>query len=337
MRSSVIVVTYNHRQHIQRCLQALLPTLGPDDGVIVVDNASSDGTSGYVVTAFPTVQVIPNTNNRGFGAACNQGAQHSQSEFLVFLNPDTEACSGWLDALLETLCAMPGVGLTTPKILLRARPDTIDTFGHDVHISGLATCRGWGEPSHAHNTVEQVAAVSGACFAVRRDLFSRLGGFDERFFLYYEDDDLSLRARLAGFACVAVPTSRVLHDHKPGFSPDKLRYLERNRLWSTLKLYRWSTLLALLPVILGAEILGMGLALYSGPRHVIAKLNAWWDIAQWLSSLTDNRRRVERTVEDRALLKMHGPHLAFAQVATGPLARTAEVLTGAAFAKLAPH
>jgi GT2 family glycosyltransferase len=337
MRSSVIVVTYNHRQHVQQCMQTLLPTLGPDDEVVVVDNNSSDGTASFIAGAFPSVRLINNTDNRGFGAACNQAARESRSEFLVFLNPDTEVRAGWLNALLETLSATSRVGLATPKILLRNRPDTVDTFGHDVHISGLATCRGWGEPSHTRTTVEQVAAVSGACFAVRHDLFDRLGGFDERLFLYYEDDDLSLRARLAGFTCIAVSAAEVLHDHKPGFSPEKLRYLERNRLWTTLKLYRWSTLLALLPVILGAELLGTGLAIYLGPRHIVAKFRAWRDIVGWLPSLARERARVNHTLADRVVLRAHKPQLAFAQVATGRLADTAEALIGAAFTLFAPR
>jgi GT2 family glycosyltransferase len=336
-RSSVIVVTYNHRWHIEQCLRALLPTLGPEDQVTVVDNASSDGTAAYVARTFPTVELVANTDNRGFGAACNQAAQRAEGEYLAFLNPDAEPLAGWLDTLLGALESAPGAGLATPKLLLRRRPGVIDTFGHDVHISGIATCRGWGEPAAAHPSVEQVAAVSGACFVIRRDLFAQLGGFDERLFLYYEDDDLSLRARFAGYTCVAVPTAHVLHDHRPGFAPEKLRYLERNRLWTTLRLYRWPTLLGLVPVLLLAEMLGWGMAVVSGPRHIIAKLQACWDLARWLPCLPLARRQVQRVVSDRVVLQAHRPHLAFAQVASGPMAHRAERVTAAAFQLLAPR
>src|SRR5207244_686433 len=101
---------------------------------------------------------------------------------------------------------------------------------------------------------------SGACFVIPRALFERLGGFDEQLFLYYEDDDLSFRARLAGYTCVAVPAAEVLHDHAPGFSPEKLRYLERNRWWSLLKIYGAATILRLLPVLVLAEGIAWGMA-----------------------------------------------------------------------------
>lgn len=337
MRSSVIVVTYNHRRHIEACLRALLPTLSADDEVIVVDNASSDGTADSVATEFPSVRLMRRSDNPGFGAACNHAAQHATGEYLAFLNPDTEPLAGWLDALLGTLESVPRAGLATPKLLLRNRPELIDTFGHDVHISGIATCRGWGQPAASHPNIEEVAAISGACFVIRRAVFARLDGFDEHLFLYYEDDDLSLRARLAGYTCIAVPTARVLHDHQPGFAPSKLRYLERNRLWATLRLYRWPTLLALAPVLLGAEVLGWGMAVLSGPRHIVAKLRAYADLARWLPGLPLARRQVQRVVSDRAVLQAHRPHLPFDQVATGDLAHRAEWATSAAFKMLAPR
>src|SRR5919204_388230 len=108
--------------------------------------------------------------------------------------------------------------------------------------------------NHRHVVPRCLDAVRGACFAVPRPLFARLGGFDERLFLYFEDTDLSLRARLAGHRCLAVPGAVVVHDHRPGFSPAKLRYLERNRWWTLLKLYRVRTLLALAPVLGLSEV-----------------------------------------------------------------------------------
>jgi GT2 family glycosyltransferase len=337
MRSSVVVVTFNHRRDIEHCLRALLPTLSPRDEVIVVDNASTDGTADFVGREFQSVRLIRRRDNPGFGAACNHAADTSEAEYLVFLNPDTEPLPGWLDQLLHTLQSDRTIGLATPKLLLRAWPDHIDAFGHEVHISGIATCRGWGQPANSHMQLEQVAAVSGACFAIPRELFLSLGGFDDQLFLYYEDDDLSLRARLAGYSCVAVPNSHVEHDHTPGFPPNKLRYLERNRLWTTLKLYRGSTLLALVPVMVGAELLAWGMAIRSGPRHVLAKLHAWWDVLSWLPSLPRARKRIDRVVPDHHLLRAHTTRLAFGQVVQGPLAHRAERLAGTAFGLLSPR
>lgn len=332
MRASIVIVTYNHRRHIGCCLAALGPTLGADDEVLVVDNASTDGTA-EIVAHHAGVRLQRLARNVGFGAACNLGARLSRAETLVFLNPDTEPQPGWLDALLRALQSGPNMGLVTAKLLLASAPERIDAFGNDLHISGIPTCHGWGEPAGQHAALEEVAAVSGACFAVRRDLFTALGGFDERFFLYYEDDDLSLRARLAGWRCIGVPDAHVVHDHRPGVSPAKLRYLERNRWWSLLKLYQWPTLLALLPVLLGAELIAWGLACRSGPRHMAAKAQAWLDLVAWLPALPAARAaaRPHRRLTDAALLRLHGPRLPFAQVDPGALARLTEVLAHRAF------
>src|SRR5205823_13298491 len=135
------------------------------------------------------------------------------------------------------------------------------------------------------------------------------GGFDERLFLYYEDDDLSVRARLAGFSCIAVPDAVVLHDHTPGFSPQKLYYLERNRYWSLLKVYRWRTLVALIPVLIGGELLAWALAVRSGPRHVAAKARAWFDVFRWSPALGGARAQVRacRRVTAPRVMGLHGP------------------------------
>jgi len=172
----------------------------------------------------------------------------------------------------------------------------------------------------------EVSAISGACFAVRPALFHRLGGFDERLFLYFEDTDLSLRARLAGYSCLAAPGAVVLHDHRPGFSPAKLRRLERNRCWTLLKLLEWRTIAALAPVLAVAELLVWAMAVYNGPRYVVAKALAWVELCAWLPRLADARADARRTraVSDLHVLSRHSVRLPFAQVVDNPAARWAE-------------
>lgn len=272
--------------------------------------------------------------NLGFGGGCNLGARLSRGHILVFVNPDTEARPGWLDALLAGLEATPGAGLATAKLLLTSHPDRIDAFGNDLHISGIPTCHGWGEPASQHQQIEEVAAVSGACFAISRKLFDDLGRFDERLFLYYEDDDLSLRARLAGYSCIAIPNAVLLHDHSSGVSAAKLQYLERNRWFCLLKTYRWRTIAALMPALLLAEALVWLLALRSGPAHVAAKARAWGDLLRWGAYLGQRRSSVQRqrVLGDKDLLRLHGARLPVRQLARGSTAAVGEHMAAAAFA-----
>jgi GT2 family glycosyltransferase len=321
-----VVVTYNSALLVTRCLDSLFATIEPEDEVLVIDNASTDCTPLMIADSYAWVRLDRSEENLGFGGACNRAAARARGRYLVFLNPDTEPQPGWLAALLAPLDAAPETTLVTAKLLLPGQPYRVDTFGNAVHISGITTCRGWGSASHAYTRLEEVSAVSGACFAMTAALFQRLGGFDGRLFMYFEDTDLSLRARLAGCRCMAVPDAVVLHNHTPGFSPTKLRYLERNRWWSLLKVYRRRNLVALAPVLLVSECLAWSMAAHGGWRHVVAKTLAWVDIIRWLPHLAPARAAIQRTraVTDRELWRMHGTRLPFAQVTTGALGRLGE-------------
>jgi GT2 family glycosyltransferase len=329
VHTSIVIVTFNHREVISRCLDALQQTLGADSEVLVIDNASSDGTPDLIRECYPWVTLVRSDTNDGFGAACNRGAAQTLGEYLVFLNPDTEPQPGWLEPVVDALETLPRAGMATPKILLAQSPEHVDAFGNEVHISGLTTCRGWGQRSELFQHVEEVSAISGACFAIRKDLFHSVGGFDERYFLYYEDTDLSLRVRFAGYRCVAVPQAKVLHDHRPGFSPAKLRYLERNRWWTLLKLLDLRTMLALVPVLVMAEALAWGVALVSGPRHLVAKGHAWLELIASLPMLPRTRvaAREVRTTHDPDVLVLHVTRLRFGQVSTSGASRKAEAIT----------
>jgi GT2 family glycosyltransferase len=334
LRATVVVVTFNHRHVVPRCLDAVRATVGSEAEVVVVDNASTDGTADRVQAEYPWVRLVRSATNVGFGAAANLGAARARGPYLVFLNPDTEPQPRWLAALLAGLEAAPRAGLATAKLLLAGAPERLDAFGNEVHVSGITTCRGWSRPAGSFDRPDDVSAVSGACFAVPRALFARLGGFDERLFLYFEDTDLSLRARLAGHRCLAVPDALVLHDHRPGVSATKLRCLERNRWWTLLKVYRWPTLIALGPVLLAAEGVAWGMAARNGRSHLAAKALAWGDLARWLPALPAARASAQltRRVPDGKLLRRHTTRLRVSQVAGGALAQAAEWLAALLFA-----
>ena len=325
MRASIVIVNYNDREAILLCLESVLGLLPSDCEVIVVDNASSDGSGPAIRAAFPQIPLVCATVNGGFGAGCNLGARKAAGTYLVFLNPDTTVAPNWLGSLLAPLEARQHTGLTTARILLANGladgSQRINVCGINVHISGLCLMRGMGMPADALTKPEPVASASGAAFAVRKDLFDRLGGFDEEMFLYMEDVDLSCRARLAGWECEYVPSSVVYHDYSLKLRPGRIFQQERNRYLMLLKTLRWPTLLLMLPALALAEIVTIGFVTVHG-LSLREKAAAWrWMIGHWPAVL-EKRRAVQkgRAVSDRRMLKSTSGSLAY-QTA-GPIVST---------------
>jgi GT2 family glycosyltransferase len=327
-RASVIIVNYNGRAHLDRCLNSLLIGFNANDEIILVDNASIDGSAEYVEQTFPTVRVIRSETNQGFAGGCNIGAQWTTGQYLAFLNPDTVVVPGWLDALVAALEADPQVGLTTSKILLLDDTDRINTCGNDMHYTGLTLCRGMGIKRDALTSGEEVSAVSGAAFVIRQELFEALHGFDESFFMYMEDSDLSWRARLAGYRCIYVPDSVIYHDYTLRFGPEKTFYQERNRYLMLLKGLRWQTLLALLPALFLAEVVTWGFIIVQERRWLANKVRAYDWIRRHWGEIIASRRQVQalRRVGDRHLIGRCTYRLAFEQVGHSPVTRLARLV-----------
>lgn len=274
----IVIVTYNGLRYLDRCLATVFQQLGEQDEVIIVDNCSTDGGPQFIREFYPAARLVENRRNCGFAAACNQGARLATGRVLVFLNQDTEVQPGWLDGLVEALDSRSDVGLTTSRLLLMSSPDRINLCGQDVHYTGLVFGRGYGKAAASHSLPCDVDAVSGASFAISRELWERLGGFDECFFMYYEETDLSWRAHLAGYRCRYVPTSLAWHDyHRSALTETALYYSFRNRALLLLKSWSCGALLLLAPALLTAELLEVGLVLMQGRRGLRAKVrsNGW--------------------------------------------------------------
>ncbi|MFN2289663.1 MAG: glycosyltransferase family 2 protein [Anaerolineae bacterium] len=327
-RVSIIIVNYNGRQHVDRVLRSLQKDAGRDCEVIVVDNASRDDSAQHVASRFPEVTLICNRANLGFAAANNRAAHQAQGKYLAFLNPDAEVEPGWLEALIAALERQPGVGLVTAQILLMHDANRINACGNDMHLTGFTMCRALGTQRRFDDGLTEIGAVSGAAFVIPHALYEALGGFDESFFLYMEDSDLSLRARLAGYRCLYVPSSRVYHDYQLRFGPGKVYYQERNRYAMLLKTFRWPTLLAMVPSLALGELVAWGFILLYKPQRWCDKLRAYAWLARRWQKLMQDRRQTQRLrrVPDRDLLRLCTYGLDYGQVSGGPLGRMAGLL-----------
>jgi GT2 family glycosyltransferase len=220
---SVIIISYNTRQMTLDCLRALYADLGDLQAeVFVVDNASSDGSTAAVTEVFPQVRVIANPVNVGFGAANNQAMQVARGEFFMLLNSDAFLRPGVMRTLVDYLRIHPGVGVVGPKILnadgstqqsCYRFPSPGQCWRENFWITAafgdhpfLGDYRTW-----PHDRERDVEWIIGACLLLRREVYERVGGFDERFFMYSEETDWQRRIRDAGWEITFLPTAQVTH------------------------------------------------------------------------------------------------------------------------------
>lgn len=224
---SVIVVTFNSARHIAGCLASLPRALeGVAAEIVVVDNASADGTAAMVRAAFPGVRVVETGSNAGFAAGINAGLAASTGRYVLWLNPDSQIVDGrfsdvvaWLDAHNDTaiggLRLVDAEGADEPSD--RGFPSYHSALGHRYSLltrlwPSNPFSRRYLQTHGARDVVRESDWVSGAALVHRRDVAERLGGVDTQFFMYCEDVDFCYRARQAGWRTRYLPFVTVRHE-----------------------------------------------------------------------------------------------------------------------------
>lgn len=255
---TLITLSYQSGAHIARCLSALT-ALGDSVAIIHADNGSTDIDLDALATQFPAVRQIRNGANLGFAAGMNRAVELAATPWIGFINPDAFVDADWLNAMRTAIAARPDVAIFTSLQLDADNPARLDGAGDAMTFFGFPYRAGHGHPVPPDLTVREVFAPCGAAMLIRRDLFVRLGGFDERFFCYCEDADLGFRARLDDEVCLLVPQARVAHigSASTGVRSDfALWHGYRNRLWLYLKTMPLGLLLLTAPVHIGLTFLG---------------------------------------------------------------------------------
>lgn len=334
---SVVVVCWNAKQHLRDCLDSLHRQTYPNLEVIVVDNGSTDGTREYVESTYPWIRVHAIGRNTGYAPANNLGLQLAGGEYLVVLNPDTEVEPDFVSELVQGI-DQDGVGLATSRICYFDDRERVNACGNEIHLTGIGYCRGLGLPASGFDTPATVASVSGCAFMIRRDVLDRIGGFDDDYFTYVEDTDLSLRANLAGYRIAYAPKSIVYHKYALRMTPQKLYFIERNRRLTLIKNFRWGTLVALLPLVAMTGLLMWTYAALHGPAYLRAKFQAHaWIYRNW-GLVLEKRRRTQalRKVGDREVVRLLSSTLPADQVVgPGLFGRLAGIPMNLAFRLLA--
>lgn len=299
IRASIIIVNYDGQEDLEECLPSVCNQSIDDYEVIVVDNDSDDGSVSFVREHFPEVRVVANEENRWYPGGNNDGMERARGEYIVILNPDVEVERDWLEQLLAPFEDNPQVGATTSRIVKFDDRSKLNTCGNFAHYTGLGFCRGLNESVESQTRRERVPAVSGSAFAIRREVYEEIGGFDELFQMYYEDLDFSWRIRLAGYDILHVPESVVYHKYDLSIPDWKLCNMERNRYLILLKHLRQRTLLRLLPGLLITELLVWLYAALQGPETLRKKAASWLWLWRNRGTVREKRQAVQK-VRDRS-------------------------------------
>ncbi|MBO0702496.1 MAG: glycosyltransferase family 2 protein [Candidatus Dormibacteraeota bacterium] len=238
--ASVVIVNYNGLAHLDPCLEALRAqeVIGGLD-VTVVDNHSGDGSVEHLRRYHRWARLITCNRNLGFAAANNLAVRGARGEHVVVLNNDTRVRPGWLAALVDSAEHHPGAGAVTSKLVFADRPEVIQNAGGILLTDGSGGDRGSGDPDEGQfDAPEEVFGFCGAAALLSRDAIEDVGLFDESFFMYYEDTDLSWRLRLRGWNILYDPRAVVEHGHSSTsaeWSDFFLFHVDRNRLLMILK------------------------------------------------------------------------------------------------------
>lgn len=314
---SAIVLVYGEEPSLEKCVHALLASRGVTVDVVLVDNGCTDGAVDRLDPT-PGLTIVRPGANLGFAGGNNEGARHATGEVIALINgdaiPEPDALAHLAEVALE-----PGVGIASASIRLADRPELLNSGGNEIHFTGLSWSGRFEERADRWTQPEDITAASGTGLAMRRSLFDTLGGLEEKYFIYHEDAQISLRCWQRGLRVVYVPDAVVLHHYEFSKNPRKLFLLERNRLLTVLTLYGGRTLLVLAPALVAMELALTVLAVREG--WLRQKVAGW----QWLVSnrrwVRQARRKLqaERTVPDRELARLFSDRIKPGNYPVSPL------------------
>ncbi len=235
---SVVVLNWNGVQVVDQCLTSLDQQTYRPLEIILVDNASTDGSAELVRKRFPHVKLIVNERNLGFGGGNNVGIRASQGRYVMILNNDTRLDPRCIEEIKRGIEKDERYGSCASKILLKDEDNLIDAAGISVCPDGLSIGRGRLERGDRYDEEVEVFAASGCACLYRREMLEDIGLYDEDFFAYADDTDMGWRAQLAGWKCIYNPKAIVYHFHSASsgtYSPLKAFLVERNRIWVAIK------------------------------------------------------------------------------------------------------
>lgn len=310
---SVVVVNFDGQAHLEACLEAVFAQSLAADEVLLVDNASSDGSEARAKERYPKLRLLRLSTNDGPCPARNAGLEAARNPWVLLLDNDAVLAPDALERLARAAAARPQAVVLEPRSVFATEPGRVHYDAAALHYVGLFALRNFYVPlvqAQGEGSVEVDGVVSVALL-VQRAVLLEAGGFDPCFFILFEDLDLSLRLRQMGHTLLAVEDALVLHrGGTPGISfrsgkdyPRRRAFLHsRNRCFVLLKNYRIRTLLVAAPGLLLYELAWLGFALSAGSLG--AHLSGKWAFLRALPATLAERAKVQRRrrLRDRDLL-----------------------------------
>ncbi|MDD3977829.1 MAG: glycosyltransferase family 2 protein [Methanomicrobium sp.] len=300
---SIIIPNYNGKQFLKNCLNSISDQSYFEKEIIVIDNGSSDGSSDYIKENFPEVILIENSENLGFTGATNQGIRHSKGDYICTLNNDTISGYHFLKYLQKAIESDKDIGIVASKMIF---PDgRINSAGMCISRSGAAWNRGMFEEDCGQ--YEKPEYVIGACAGAalyRKSMLDEIGLFDEDFFMYHDDVDLSFRACLAGWKCLYCPKAVVTHINSAtsGFESEfSIYHGNRNIIWFAVKDLPGRLLILYSPWIIGRSI---GVI----PHYILRKktkiiFKSKWDAVKKIPFFLKKRKEISVNIPIKQISK----------------------------------
>lgn len=293
----ILVVNFNGDGFVLEAVGSALAQSSKPRRVVVVDNASSDGSADAIATTYPDVELVRLERNIGFAAANNIGIDMlDDCELVALLNPDAVADARWLESLVAAAREYDEFASFASRVERANEPGVLDSAGDVYHVYGTAWPGRHGKPVATASSPAEVFGATGAAALYRRDWLLRVGAFDERYFCYFEDVDLNLRLQVAGGRCLYVPQARVRHiggASSGGLSEFTIYHSQRNAVWTYVKSMPPHVFWRYLPMHLLLNL--ASIAAYARQGHTRTLLRAKRDAVLGLPAMVGTRRSVMRS------------------------------------------
>lgn len=332
---AVLILGYNDEKNLREAIDSSLDQTYENFKAIYVDNASTDASLSFVKENYPKLEVIAYEKNLGYAGAYAKILKETfekNYDGAVLLNSDVIVDKNWLRELVSSAYKDEKIAIAQPKIFLAGENKNLaNTFGNHINYLGFGFCGHYKKPDDKNFDHDQeIISASGASLLVKKDAYEKIGGLDEKFFAYLEDQDLSWRALMQGYEIVLAANSKMWHKYvfaKNARNSWKFFTLERNRLYFLFKNYSTKTLFLLSPMFFVMEIGILADALSKG--YFWDKIRAYGAFFSNIGILRRDRQIIQkqRKLTDSELFEKLSPTVDFEEINSPALTIANRILT----------